>query len=730
MPITQYAIKHRRPYRTRIRFRYLKWREKLCAAARKKLLELPGVTNVQVRVRSGSVILDHPDGQVALASILDLVFGAAAEVNLASSHRGVRSKKKFLCRICSGNDDIRNKARKNHISGPVLFFSGLYILYLFGKRLFTTAAVSTSLAVRLFSLPALVAYGLSLPIQRHAILNLKRTGKPDMGFISTGLLYVSILTGNVLAALSVFWLFNLSSWLEDRIKTRTRQAVREMLTGKVHTAWLVKDAAEIEVEVCSLQPGDIISLRLGNTIPVDGTVVTGKALVNEATMTGEGVPVVREVGHTVLAGTVIEEGEILVRVDKAGEATRLAAIIRLIESAESEPGELQSLSRQLSQAMVPVSLTLAGVAFLLTGNLLQAMAVLIITCPCALRLSTSVAISSAMSNAASQGILIKGGRYIETAGCVNVLVLDKTGTLTDMASEVVDVISIDNQFKPDTILQLAASAQKTWSHPLSRAITDRAEKKGLQLLSCDHSEFVVGQGIQARVNSISILVGSHRFMEDNNISFSRKGLQDDRESVSGTSRLYVARGGHLIGLIDAKHKIRGDAGAALGELRSMGVKHIVLLTGDHESGTHSLKEMFDFDEVCWEQSPGDKAAWIKEWKNNHPDNVVAMVGDGINDTPAFSVADLSLAIGEGGADVTVEYSDIVLQCGGIDQVAATLALGRKTLAVIKESYALAIGLNAATLAMTTLGLLSPVSGALLHNLITVAAVSNAATLRN
>lgn len=551
-----------------------------------------------------------------------------------------------------------------------------------------------------------------------------------MGLISTGLLYIALFTGNVLAALVVFWLFNLSSRLEDRIRIRTRQAVREMLSGNVHTAWLVRDDVEIEVEVDSLVPDDIISLRPGNTIPVDGTVIRGEALVNEATLTGEGMAVAKHTGDLVLAGTILEKGDILVRVDKAGDQTRLAAIIRLIENAETDPGDLQLTSQRFSQAMVPVSLILAASAFVFTGSLLQAMAVLIITCPCALRLSTSAAISSAMSRAAIDGILIKGGRYIEIAGKVNILALDKTGTLTETASEVETVTVLDKRFKPDTIIQLAASAQKTWPHPLSRAVTNRAKKMELPLLSCDNTNLVVGQGIRAEIkksnNKKRILVGSSSFMEQNQISLPRQFTQGKEKELSGTGRLYVACNDRLIGLIETRSRVRGNVVQAVKQLRAMGVDRIILLTGDHKSGTNGLQERFGFDAVHWGQSPEDKASWIKNWKARHPEDIVAMVGDGINDTPAFATSDLSLAIGECGADVTVEYADIVLQRGGIDQVATTLALGGKTLATIKESYAIAISINAGTLIMTTLGIISPVSGALLHNMITVAAVTNAA----
>lgn len=720
--MVHYVIKQQQPYRTRINFPRLKSRKSLCAVIRKKLRKMPEITTVQVRAATGSVILEHPSTPVNLAIITALVNKDYICAKLTAHQRPVRQKITASC--CIGNAS-QNNTRKNHVTGFSLLLSGLYIIYLFGKQLFATTSTITTIATPIFTLPALVAFALSLPIQLQAVDNLKRTGRPDMGLISTGLLYLSIFSGNVLAALTAFWMFNLANWLEDRIRIRTRQAVRGMLTDRINTAWLVKDDMELEVDANSLESGDIISLRLGNTIPVDGVIVEGSSLINESTMTGEGLAVCKQSGDKVLAGTIIESGNILVKTSKAGEATRLAAIIRLIETAETEAGELQHTSQRFSQIMVPISLTLAAIAFIITGSLLQAMAVLIITCPCVLRLSTSVAVSAAMSCAARQSILIKGGRYLEIAGKVNVLVLDKTGTLTDMTSEVTTVTLVDKRFKADTLLQLAASTQKKWPHPLSRAVTSKAEATGLPLLPCTQTDMVTGYGVKGIVNNKTILVGSRRFMQKNKITRIPNNQSNNFKKISAESRLYVACNGSLIGIIEIQSKVRGNLGQTLKQLRNIGIKHIALLTGDHQTAAIALKEKFHFDEIHWEQSPEDKAAWIKKWQDKHPKDIVAMVGDGINDTPAFAAAHLSFAIAEGGADVTVEYADIVMQPGNIDQLLITLMLGQNTLASIKKSYTMAISLNAATLATTTFGIISPVTGALLHNLITIATVKSA-----
>jgi cation-transporting P-type ATPase C len=729
MPELRFRLRQRQAHRTRIQFPLLRHQASLCRLLEESLRAVAGVSRVEVRARTASIILEHPAAMVRLETVIALV-------NRICADSGPDCRKNDLlacpstgrggsCLSCSSQEDSGG----HHVSGWTLVLTGLYLIFLFAKRLVTTPVTSTSLALRVFSLPALVTLGLSLPIQRQAMENLRRSGRPDMGLISTGLLYVALVTGNIFSAFTIFWLFNLSSWMEDRIRSRTRQAVRDMLAGEVRTVWLVKDASEIEVDVATLLPGDIITLRLGNTVPVDGEVVRGSALVNEAAMTGESLPVAKTSGATVLAGTVIEAGEIRVQVNKTGEATRLSAIIRLIENAEKQPGELQRESQRFSQIIVPVSLTFAAAAFLFTGSLMQAMAVLIITCPCALRLSTSVAVSSAMSKAASRGVLIKGGRYIEAAGRVDILVLDKTGTLTDMSSEVGKITVVDKRFKPESLLRMAASAQQAWPHPLSRAVGGEAVKRNLALPACEQSELVVGKGLRAMIGEKCVLIGSHRFMEENAIVVREERQTSQPLPSSGMTRLHIAQDGRLIGMIEARHGVRPEDADVFRQLRSLGIKRIVLLTGDTESGTAGLREIFDFDEVRCNQSPEDKAMWINDWKKTHPDDVVAMVGDGINDTPAFAAADLSFAMGEAGADVTVEYADIVLQRGGIDNVVFTLALGRTTLKTIKESYAMAIGLNAATLALTTTGLLSPVGGAFVHNFITLAAVSNAATLR-
>lgn len=731
----KFKLRQAKPFRTRIQFAGLRHRPACCAYVRKRLGSLAGIHLVAIRPATGSIVLVHPQGPPDLQDVIDLVFSfkpvldniLAGEILAGEMPAAHTSAAETLHRSNDTDGSF-------HVSGTVLLLSGIYIGGLMLKRFFAPVPAVAALAARLVSLPGLLAVWLTMPVQRQAVENVKNTGQVDMGFISTGLLYVSLFTGNILTALAVAWLYNLSGWMESRIRQHTRKAVKDMLTGRQTHAWKLVDGVEVRVDPDTLMPGDTIVLSHGNTVPVDGRVAKGTVLVNESAITGEGMPVVKIQDQTVLAGTLVEDGYAWVIVEKTGGQTRMAAIIRLIESARTDVGEVGRASLKISQYMVPISLTLAGAAFIMTGSLFLAIATMMVTCPCALRLSSSAAVSVALGQAAAQGILIKGGTHVETAGRVNILVLDKTGTLTQAAARVTRVQNMDRRYRDETILKLAAAALGSLNHPLSRAVVLKARELGLALPACEARKMVVGQGVEARVKTRTgvktLLAGSRKFMAANGLdlpdaaSLSHPGTGGDARS---DSIVFLALENHILGCIHAIHAMRPDAGPdTLARLQDLGISRIVLLTGDTREGTRDLIGQLSFDEVHWGMSPEDKAHWIDRKKKENPDAVIAMVGDGINDTPAFSRSHLSFAVGEAGEDLTLECADIVLQQGGLGKVAESLALGRHALSVIRETYILAIGLNSVALMLMLSGLISPFAGALIHNLITLGAVTHAA----
>ena len=727
----KFKLRQAKPYRTRIQFPDLRHRSACCAYVQKRLeSSLAGGHLVAVRPASGSIVLVHPQGPPDLQALINFIFSFKPLFNEMSGNEISAAQTAAVETLPRSNDTDGSF----HVSGPTLLLSGIYIGWLMLKRIFAPVPVPGTLVARLVSLPGLLAVGLAMPIQRQAVENFKNTGRVDMSFISTGLLYASLFTGNILTALAVAWLYNLSGWMESRIRKHTRKTIKDMLTGRQTHAWKLVDGVEIRVAANTLTLGDTIVLSHGNTVPVDGRVIKGTVLVNESAMTGESMPVVKIQDQAVLAGTLVEDGYARVIVEKTGDQTRMAAIIRLIESAQSDLGEVGRASLKISQYMVPVSLTLAAAAFFMTGSLFLAIATMMVTCPCALRLSSSTAVSVAMGQAAVQGILIKGGSHVETAGRVNILVLDKTGTLTQTAAQVTRVRNMDRRYKKETILKLAAAALGSMNHPLSRAVALKARELGLALPICEARKMIVGQGVEARVQTRggvkTLLAGSKNFMTVNGLdvpasaSPSRPGTGCD---VRLDSVVFLALENHILGCIHATHAMRSDAGPdTMARLQGLGISQIVLLTGDTREGTRDLIGQLSFDEVHWGMSPEDKAHWIEQKKKENPGAVIAMVGDGINDTPAFSRSHLSFAVGEAGEDLTLECADIVLQQGGLGKVAQSLDLGQHALSVIRESYALAIGLNSAALMLMLSGLLSPFAGALIHNLITLGAVSNAA----
>ncbi len=712
-----HIIRQAKPYRTRIQFPGLRGRPAWCEHIENILVPAYPEMGIDIRCRTGSIVLTHPQGSVDVRHLADLV-GSQEHVLKTLEPVTVSSDGKK-------SSIFQGAMSQGHLPGKVLAASGVYLGWLGVRYLVFPSAFSVG---GVFTLPFALTLCLAFPIQKKAVENVKTTGKADMSLISTGLLYLSLFTGHVLAALAVAWMYNVSSWMEARVKRHARRLVREMFTGRQTQVFVLVDGVEVSMDIHQVQVGDTLVLDQGQAILVDGTLVKGRILVNEAAMTGESFPVVKTRGDKLLAGTFVEDGQAHVRVEKIGEHTRMAAIIRLIEAGEDDHGQMGKTSLEISQAMVPVSLALGGAALLFTGSPVMAMTFMMVTCPCALRLSTSTAVSVAISNAASRGILIKGGSHVETAGKVNLVVLDKTGTITSSAPRVTGMESLDKRYKQDTILGFAFLVLKTWNHPLGRAIARQAEEACLVVPACSDRKLFTGQGGVATIGSGASLrkvsAGTLDFMVHQKVDVSRLQKFSGNEEQNC---VYVALDGRIIGCIYVNHLIRNDVSPeSLKTLRTLGISSIVLLTGDTEQGTRKAAKLLPFDEVRWAMSPEEKAQWIESMKKVCPDAVIAMAGDGINDTPAFSRADLSFAVGETGEDITLEYADVVLQKGGVDALVHTLEIGQHALRVIKESYAITIGANSLTLALMISGVISPVAGALVHNLITGAAVLNAA----
>jgi len=713
-----FSIEHHLPWRSRIRIPSLKKRKQLAKKIADALVCIPGISSAEVRLETGSVILLHgsPDSLESVRKMLEKEFPDTC----CSQKKSCTAGKKDLHPCVS---------KESHVPAPILAVSGVYMLMLWIRGLFFQKKPGMFSGIRrIFNFPAAVAAGLSLPILKDGLESLFKERRLNMDLLIVSASYLSILMGEPVTAMVVVWLINFSAWMENRTQEKTRKAVRAMLRQENREVWVVKEDVEIAVRVPDLVKGDILSLRMGSAVPADGTVIRGDCLMNEATLTGESMPAFKAEGDRVFAGTTVEMGHIFVRAESVGEDTRLAAIIRLIENGDGAISRVQLSAERFSDAVVPISLCLSASVFFFTRSISRALSMLIIACPCGVGLSTPTAVTAAMGNAARQGILIKGGKYLEISGQMDTLCFDKTGTLTKGIPRVARVVSLDENFEPIRILQLAASSQIHWKHPMTLAVLEKIREIEIEIPRHEETELIIGHGVRAKINGDEILTGSHHFMEDYEVDHEMGHAEEERILKRGESVLFVAFNRRLIGLIGIEDRLKEKAGEVLYALKGLNVKHLVMITGDHERHALNIAKDLPIDMVLWQQSPEDKAAWIAAWKEKHPRSIAAMVGDGINDTPAFSHADLSFAMGDTGADAAVEHADIVLRQGDLALVARCADLGQRTLGVIWQNYAISVGLNLAGVVLAACGRLSPMTGALFHNLITVGVVGNSAKL--
>ena len=457
--------------------------------------------------------------------------------------------------------------------------------------------------------------------------------------------------------------------------------------------------------------GDVIVVRTGNTIPVDGKGVAGNAEVNQATMTGEPLPVHRESGGTVFAGTVVEDGEIDIQATKMGDGTRLNQIVKFIETSEKSKAGIQGKAEHLADAIVPFNFALAGLVFLCTRSLARTAAVLMVDYSCALRLATPLAILIAMKQGTKSGVLVKGGRYLEALAEVDTVVLDKTGTLTQASPQLSDVVSLDAERDEKEILALAACLEEHFPHPVSRAVVRAAQAQGVNHYNEEHDaevKYVVAHGICSSVDGQKVIIGSRHFVEEDERVDVTAGLPHvERLAAEGKSVLYMAQGGKLIGILGIVDPLRPEAKDVICELKKRGIKRIVMLTGDDTRTAKNVAGQLGITEFRAQVLPTDKASHVLALKKEGCK--VLMIGDGVNDSSALSSADVGATLKEG-SDIAQEVADVVLTNNNLADLPMAIDLGRATMRRIKENFAVSVGLNTGFMAGGLFGVLTPALG--------------------
>lgn len=581
----------------------------------------------------------------------------------------------------------------------------------------------------------LVATGATIfmgyPFLRGALRSL-RSGRAGTDALVTAATVASLVLRENVVALTVLWLLNIGEYLQDLTLRRTRRAISELLRGTQSSAWVrIADGAggytEIQVAIDTLQIGDEVVIHDHVAIPVDGLIVDGEAIVDQAATTGETLPVSVSTGAAVHAGSVVLRGRIVVRANAVGNQTVIGRIISRVEEAQLDRAPIQTVGDNFSRRFVPASFILSALSLIITGDVRRAMTMLLIACPCAVGLATPTAISAAIGNGARRGMLIKGGSHLEEAGRVDAIVFDKTGTLTVGRPVVTNIVALHKQWQPEEVLAYAASSELHSRHPLAEAVIRSTEERRISIPPHEECEVLVGLGIRTWADGRTLLLGSPNLLRSEKVRISKKAADwVTKLRAEAETPLLLAVDGTLVGLISLRDEVRPEAHDVLTKLRAQGVRRIVMLTGDHPETAAAVAAELGIHDWRAEVLPEDKLAVVRELQDEG--YVVAMVGDGVNDAPALAAADIGIAMGLAGTDVAVETADVALANDDLHRLLDVRDLGARAVEVIRQNYAMSIAVNAVGLIVGAGGVLSPVLAAVLHNASSVAVVANSSRL--
>lgn len=524
-------------------------------------------------------------------------------------------------------------------------------------------------------------------------------------------------TGNTNTASSISMLLNLGEQIEEVTKRVSYGNLAHKLLISDEPVHILENGEEKTIPADALKKDDLVIVREGSMIPCDGTVERGEGMVNQASITGESLPVDKKAGSGVFAGTILSEGELVIRTRTTGRDTKVHNIIKMIDNSQNLKANAQRRSENLAEKIVPLNFALAGITWLFTRNLTKTMSTLMVDYSCAMKLAAPIAVLSAMKEAAGLGISVKGGKYLEEAAEATTIIFDKTGTLT-FANPKVEKIHAMKEYGEDFVLQTAACLEEHFPHPLGRAVVSLAEERGL-LHPENHTkvEYIVAHGIASTLDGKKVRIGSAHFIfDDEKIPFDEKVRDIQEESAkNGESLLYLSYDGELAGVLAIGDPVRPEAREVVQNLRKTGIKRCVMITGDTEGAAKKIAETAGLDGYYSQALPEDKVSLIKKEKAG---GKVIMLGDGINDAPALSAADVGIAI-EGSSSIASDTADIVLSEGGLSSVAATRILAQGLIRKISANNAFIIEVNSALLLLGVFGLISPQLAAILHNSVTV-----------
>ena len=673
------------------------------------LAGIPGVKRVRITPPTSGVLLEyHPgrmDGSIMLEQA-NMVIQKYAMTVYRSRHAGRKEESAEL------SMPVRTLGKRLAVNVGALTL---------GNFVFKRAPAAGILG-KLTSLQALTSLGLSLPIARSAMDGLRKEKRPNADFLTVTSIVASLLLGNANSALMILALSDLAEMMTAYTIEKTRSSIKKMLSVEDGNVWKVNsDGSLTRCPIAQARPGDLIEVHTGEKILVDGIVFSGSAVVDQSAITGEFIPVERHEKDRVFAGTVVKNGNIRIEVVKVGDQTVVSRIVGMVEESELKKAPIQRYADRFSNYLVPLNFLLSLTVGLVTRSPQKALKMLVIDYSCGIKLSTATAFSAAINSAVKQGILIKGGAYIEQMSEANTVLLDKTGTITEGKPKVVSMQMLTDRMDEKTALALAMAAEETSSHPLAGAILAYGMAKGIEIPAHDEVVTEVSRGSRTVADGKTIRVGNLKYMRENGVH-AEMPLPDPGSAIAN----YIGVDHEIVSVLFAMDSPRDNVRRMVNSLRYDGVGDIELLTGDMDSQAGLVAELIGADGYQAQLLPEQKAEAVLKLQTRG--NGVVMVGDGINDAPALAYADVGISLGSKSTDIAIETSDVVISRDDPMTIFEMRRLSRETMRIVKQNFAMVVGINTVGLILGASSNISVMMSALLHNMSTILVVGNSLRL--
>jgi len=601
----------------------------------------------------------------------------------------------------------------------LVFTSGLIAYSLFKK-----AALGQSFFSRIFNVPAIGTIALAIPLFKSGFMAIKENKRPNADALESLAIISSMLSNRPISSLTILLLHNMAELMTVYAMQRTKNAIRDLLSVNGDSVWKVMpDGSLLKVDISEVGVNDEVVVHPGEKVCVDGLISSGAGLIDQSAITGEYMPASKSIDDEVFAGTVVKSGTLTIKASAVGDKTAVARIINIVENAPSKKAAIQNYADRLSEVLIPVNLALFGIVFFVTKDIGRALNMLVIDYSCGIKLSTATALSASINIAAKNRVLIKGSNVIEQLAESDTLILDKTGTLTKGRPEVVSLLPVSSRISQMELLEYAAAAEESSTHPMATAVLNKLKTRGGQIKKHGTVLVTTGKGVETTVGKKIVRVGNKRFMNENKIHTHPLVDQVRKLSLSGENVIYVSVDKEVIGVLGIRDPLRDNMRKAINRLRfDSKIDDIILLTGDQEQQAEVVSNRLGMDRYDYELMPEDKAKSVLQLKAEGCK--VVMVGDGINDAPALAYSDVGIAMGSTITDIAMETADITIAGDNPLMLPALFTLSRTTMKIIKQNFAASIGINSLGLLLGGAGAISVFMGALLHNSSTVLVVGN------